>query len=70
MSASPLSNPAIGHESIAGTVDPVWSRLRGEAEAVLREEPQLASFIVATILNHATLEAAVSHRVAARLGHA
>ncbi|MCC0807326.1 serine O-acetyltransferase [Methylobacterium sp. W2] len=69
MSASPLSNPAIGHESIAGTVDPVWSRLRAEAEAVVREEPQLASFIVATILNQSTLEAAVSHRVAARLGH-
>lgn len=69
MSASPLHNPAAGHDSIAGTVDPVWSRLRGEAEAMVRQEPQLASFIVATILNHATLEGAVSHRVAARLGH-
>ena len=70
MSASPFLNPATGHGAIAGTVDPVWARLRGEAEAVVRDEPQLASFIVATILNHATLEAAVSHRVAARLGHA
>ena len=33
MSASPFQNPAIGHDAIAGTVDPVWSRLRGEAEA-------------------------------------
>ncbi|RVU21692.1 serine O-acetyltransferase [Methylobacterium oryzihabitans] len=56
-------------DPIAGTVDPVWRRLRQEADAVVREEPRLASFIMATILNHATLESAVSHRVAARLGH-
>ncbi|TXM88502.1 serine O-acetyltransferase [Methylobacterium sp. WL122] len=57
-------------DGLAGTVDPVWSRLRAESEAVIRDEPQLASFIVATILNHTSLEGAVSHRVAARLGHA
>jgi len=51
------------------TLDPVWSRVRAEAEALVRGEPQLASFIVATVLNHPTLEAAVAHRVAARLGH-
>ncbi|WP_375456541.1 serine O-acetyltransferase [uncultured Methylobacterium sp.] len=66
------ASPALGRpvaDGLAGTCDPVWSRLRGEADAVLREEPQLASFIVATILNHTTLEGAVAHRVAARLGH-
>ena len=68
MTASPtLGRSAV--DGLAGTVDPVWSRLRTEAEAVIREEPQLASFIVATLLNHATLEGAVAHRVAARLGH-
>ena len=70
MTASPavsqLHQPARDELAVC---DPVWSRLRGEAEQVLREEPQLASFIVATILNHQTLEAAVAHRVAARLGH-
>ncbi len=69
MSASPSLSP-IGREAIAGIVDPLWTRIRGEAETVLRDEPQLASFFVATILNHPTLEAAVGHRVAARLGHA
>lgn len=73
MSASPSLNPAPGqdarHEMLA-ICDPVWARLRGEAEAVVRDEPQLASFMVATILNHTTLEGAVSHRVSARLGHA
>ena len=50
-------------------VDPVWSKLRQEAEAAIRQEPSLASFILTMILNHATLEAAIIHRVAARLGH-
>jgi serine O-acetyltransferase len=64
------ASPAITHPSHdLAVLDPVWSRLRAEAEDVLHTEPQLASFIVATILNHATLEGAVSHRVAARLGH-
>uniref|UniRef100_UPI0005B782D0 serine O-acetyltransferase n=1 Tax=Methylobacterium sp. B1 TaxID=91459 RepID=UPI0005B782D0 len=64
------ASPAFTHQSHDLThLDPVWSRLRAEAEDVLRTEPQLASFIVATILNHTTLEGAVSHRVAARLGH-
>ncbi|SFL13164.1 serine O-acetyltransferase [Methylobacterium pseudosasicola] len=70
MSASPALSPAFRHDADDLAVcDPVWSRLRAEAEDVLRTEPQLASFIVATILNHATLEGAVAHRVAARLGH-
>ena len=69
MSASPALIPASGREAIAGVVDPLWTRVRNEAEAVVRDEPQLASFFVATILNHPTLEAAVAHRVATRLGH-
>ena len=55
--------------SLAGIIDPVWSRLRDDAEAVVRAEPALATFIVTTILNHDSLEAAVIHRVASRLGH-
>jgi len=61
---------AEGPEPIAGVVDPIWTRLRQEAEAIIRQEPSLTSFIVTTVLNHPTLEAAVVHRVAARLGHA
>src|SRR5215831_4738343 len=51
-------------------VDPVWARVREEAEEVVRREPELASFIYASILHHETLEAAVVHRVAERLDHA
>jgi serine O-acetyltransferase len=60
---------AEGPDAVAGVVDPVWTRLRQEAEAAIRQEPAMTSFIVTTILNHPTLEAAVVHRVAARLGH-
>ena len=64
------SSPAVpAADPIAGTVDPVWRRLRQEAETVMRDEPRLASFLFASVLNHATLESAVAHRVASRLGH-
>jgi serine O-acetyltransferase len=50
-------------------VDPVWTRIRREAEAVARAEPEIASFIYSSILHHDTLEAAVVHRLAERLDH-
>jgi serine O-acetyltransferase len=50
-------------------VDPVWARVRTEAEEVVRREPELSSFIYATVLHHDTLEAAVVHRVGERLQH-
>jgi serine O-acetyltransferase len=56
--------------AVAGVVDPVWSRVRTEAERVVQDEPAIANFLIATILNHESLEGAVAHRVAARLGHA
>lgn len=52
------------------TVDPVWARVRGEAEAIVADEPALASFVYATILSHDTLEEAIAHRLAQRLDHA
>jgi serine O-acetyltransferase len=50
-------------------VDPVWTRIRVEAEEVARREPELSSFIYSTILHHDTLEAAVVHRISERLSH-
>src|SRR5215211_3672422 len=50
-------------------VDPVWARIRLEAEEVVRREPELATFIYASILSHDTLEGAVVHRIAERLDH-
>ena len=50
-------------------VDPVWTRIRSEAEGVVQREPELSSFIYENILHHDTLETAVVHRVAQRLDH-
>ncbi|ADH89323.1 serine O-acetyltransferase [Ancylobacter novellus DSM 506] len=50
-------------------VDPVWSRIRKEAEEVIAREPALASFIFSTVLYHSSLEEAVGHRVSQRLDH-
>jgi serine O-acetyltransferase len=51
-------------------VDPVWARVRLEAEEIARREPELASFLYENILHRDTLENAVAHRVAQRLDHA
>ena len=51
------------------TVDPVWARIRHEAEDVVRGEPELASFIYTSLLHHDSLEAAIVHRIAERLDH-
>ncbi len=51
------------------TVDPVWSRIRQEAEEVTRREPEIATFIYSSILHHDNFEAAVVYRIAERLDH-
>ncbi len=50
-------------------VDPIWTRIREEAEAAMASEPALGSFVFATILSHDRLEDSVVHRIAQRLGH-
>jgi serine O-acetyltransferase len=67
MSQARLKPEAV--ESVAGTVDPVWDRLRREAEVMVHDEPALAGFAMSTILHQPSLEAAVVHRVSWRLGH-
>src|SRR5713226_9282967 len=57
--------PANGPDKL----DPVWARVRREADEVVRREPELASFIYSSLLHHDTLEGAIVHRVAARLDH-
>jgi hypothetical protein len=50
-------------------LDPIWERVRVEAEDIVRREPELASFIYATVLHHERLEDSVVHRIAERLDH-
>jgi serine O-acetyltransferase len=52
-----------------GVADPIWARIRSEAEAIVRQEPQLAPFIYASLLEHDTLTGAVVHRISDRLDH-
>jgi serine O-acetyltransferase len=54
---------------VLDTVDPVWARIRREAEETVRREPEFATFIYATILHHDALEAAIVSRIAERLDH-
>ena len=51
-------------------LDPVWTRIREEAEAITRDDPSLGGFIFASLLNHAEFERALAHRLAQRLGNA
>jgi len=51
------------------TVDPVWVRVRREAEEVVKREPELATFIYSTVLHHDSLEAAIVYRLSERLDH-
>jgi serine O-acetyltransferase len=49
------------------SVDPVWERIHSEATAEAAGEPILASFLHATILNHSSLESALSFHLANKL---
>jgi serine O-acetyltransferase len=49
-------------------VDPIWTALRQQAEAMAGREPALAGFVHATILQHDRLEQALSYHLARKLG--
>lgn len=51
------------------TCDPVWEQLCEEGQALCANEPALASFVYATILNHSRLEESICHRLSQRLEH-
>jgi len=50
-------------------LDPIWDRIRTEAEDIVRREPELDSFIYSSVLHHERLEESVVHRIAERLDH-
>lgn len=50
--------------------DDIWSAMRLEAEDASRNEPVLASYYHAAILNHASFEAAISFHLANKLSSA
>lgn len=52
-----------------GQIDPVWTRLRLDAEDMLRREPELSQLVLTNVLHQPNLEMAVAQRVASRLDH-
>jgi serine O-acetyltransferase len=50
--------------------DPIWARIRSEAEVVVRQEPHLAAFIHAAVLEHDALASAVVQLIGDRLDDA
>jgi serine O-acetyltransferase len=52
------------------SVDPVWLRVRQEAELAIENEPLLGGMIHATVLHHRSLEAALGYRIAQKLNSA
>ena len=51
-------------------LDPVWTQVRDEAEAITRADPALGGFVFSAVLNHQSFEAALIHRLAQRLANA
>ena len=49
--------------------DPIFLRMRTEAEEAISREPDMTAFMLTHVLNHDTLERSIVHRVAARLHH-
>ena len=52
------------------SVDPVWSRIRAEAEEAVRAEPLLGGVIHGSILHHPSLERALAYRFSLKLASA
>lgn len=50
-------------------VDPMWHGIREGATEISASEPSLASFVVSSVLNHDSFEAALCYRLAQRLDH-
>jgi serine O-acetyltransferase len=68
VSFSNTMNEAINIVSF-DAVDLIFTRARTEADEAIHREPEISGIMISTILNHETLESAIIHRLAARLGH-
>src|SRR5262245_40864547 len=65
----PMAMHQINPQGKLAALDPIWDRIRGEAEDIVHREPELATFIYSTVLHHNRLEESVVHRLADRLDH-
>src|ERR1700761_146365 len=65
----PMAMHQINPQGKVAALDPIWDRIRSEAEDLVHREPELATFIYSTVLHHNRLEDSVVHRLADRLDH-
>ena len=54
-------------QSKIASVDPVWDQIKHDAQQAVAKEPLIGGFVHATILHHASIEKALSYRIAAKL---
>lgn len=60
-----------GKTSVAAKIeilDPVWARIKDEAEKIANNDPTLGGFIFGTVLNHDKFDGALRHRLAGKIG--
>ena len=48
-------------------LDPVWAKIRSEAEAAVQDEPLLGAFLHKNVLQQVTIENALAHRISLKL---
>lgn len=64
MATQPIN---LNAEKLSTEADAIWQEIREETQQMLTDEPVLASFLHATILNHQSLECALSFHLAHKL---
>ena len=64
-----LSPNAAAKSAALHAIDPVWDAILAGARQVATSEPSLANLVYSSVLNHATFESALAHRLAERLDH-
>jgi serine O-acetyltransferase len=51
-------------------IDPVWTRIRDEADEAVAQEPLMGGLVHAGVLHHPSFEAALAHRISMKLASA
>ncbi|MGE0007850.1 MAG: serine O-acetyltransferase [Parvibaculaceae bacterium] len=57
------------HPQSVVSLDPVWDRIRDEAQEAARKDPSLGGFIFGAVINQPRFEHAVMHRLAQRMAN-
>jgi serine O-acetyltransferase len=69
MEKDPMARQSTHPQSVV-SLDPVWDRIRDEAQEAARKDPSLGGFIFGAVINHQRFEDAVTHRLAQRMANA